>query len=123
MTTPRNAPVFVPARSRFPSGARNDVFPLPPAAPAELHLTAVTVFTTYEVPAPAVPGRISAPPHIGAICACGSQWQHDSRQLLRRMLGGHSCAAERGRPAELVPIDDEPSDDTLLRVLAGLREL
>lgn len=114
----RNDPT--PWRSAvFPSGPRADLFPVAPAAP----LTAVTVFTTYTVPPPP-----DAPPHTpplvtAAICACGDTWHSDNTLLLRRLLGGHSCAEHAQGPVELVPIDDEPDDDTLSRVLDGLRSL
>lgn len=113
----RNDPPLHTGSVAFPRGPRVDLFPAPPTAA----LTAVTVFTTFEVPRPASAGAY-APPSAAAVCACGDTWQHDSRVLLRRMLGSHSCAAEHGR-VELVPIDDEPSDDVLARVLDGLRSL
>jgi hypothetical protein len=104
--------------SRFPRGEQPDVFP----APAGRDLVAVAVFTTYELPGTPVDGVPYTPPNAGAICACGDAWLSDSAVLLRKMLGGHSCAEKLGRPIELVPID-KPTDEIVARVLDGLRRL
>lgn len=106
------------APSHFPRGPQPDVFPVQP----ERALVAVTVFTTYDLPAPVIAGQPYAPPAAGAICACGDAWRGDSAILLRKILGGHSCVAERGRPIELVPADD-PTDEIVARLLDGLRRL
>ena len=101
----------------FPSGPVNDLFPLS-VVPTDV--VARTVFTAYEIPqrTPAAP---YAPPVHAALCACGDTRYADSAAYLRKVLGEHSCVDERGRPVELVPIDDEPEPDVLSRVLDGLR--
>lgn len=113
------APTLTPAP--FPRGAEADVFPLP--ADQAVTLIAITVFTVYPLPRRPTEDNPYPVPAVAARCACGDTWRHDSRVLLRRILGGHSCAAETGRPIELVPVDDEPAIDTLTRVLDGLRRL
>lgn len=102
----------------FPRGAGVDTFPLT-TVPEQL--VARTVFTLYELPA--ISRQPFAPPIHAALCACGEPWRADSAALLRKLLGGHSCVEARQRPIELVPIDDQPSAETIERVLSGLRGL
>lgn len=99
--------------ARFPSSPAADVFP----KPDPITLTARTVFTAYELP-PA-PGQFAPAGHL-ALCCCGQVWCADTGALLRKTLGSHSCAQQCGR-VELVPIDDQPSAETIERLLAGLR--
>lgn len=100
----------------FPTGAGVDTFPLT-TVPEQL--VARTVFTLYLLP-PTDTGRFAQPVHA-ALCACGQPWRADSAALLRKLLGGHSCVEARQRPIELVPIDDQPTRDTIERVLSALR--
>lgn len=109
MKPPHRLPV-----ARFPSSPTADTFPAPAGA-----LTAVTVFTAYAMP-PAPGG--TAPSGYIALCCCGEIHCGDSGSLLRKALGRHSCVAVCGR-VELVPIDDQPSRETIERVLDGLRAL
>lgn len=108
-----------PAPAEFPRGQVSDLFPLTAVPEA---ITARTVFTAYTI-AQKTPTNPYAPPLHVAVCACGDTWRADSEAMLRRTLGAHSCVDERGRPVELVPINDVPDDGLLDRVLSGLRSL
>jgi hypothetical protein len=103
----------------FPRGTVNDLFPL---SVVPERVVARTVFTAYTIPQ-RTPTSPHAPAIHAALCACGDTRYADSEAYLRKVLGEHSCVDERGRPIELVPVDDDLDVDVLDRVLDGLRRL
>lgn len=86
-------------------------------APLPEALVAVTVFVERI-------RKNAAGRFYQASCVCGGEFLNENRQHLRKEVSSHSCAAELGGPAPLLPLPAADVDEQLLgRVLDRLRAL